>query len=160
MGEVFFVDVFVEDVACQPGAVVAPVFQAFEALCILRCRTLFNEFCGWLFGGCWLLGWMSADAAWIEEDLPVAFANGSLPPRDELPLINVQAALKPGLWFWRSWAPPGAKSGVKCAWWGCFWADQVRKQAKSVPGHNIQKTRISSNATYITTYRIIHLISL
>ena len=38
---------------------------------------------------------MSADAAWIEEDLPVAFANGSLPPRDELPLINVQAALKP-----------------------------------------------------------------
>jgi hypothetical protein len=29
----------------------------------------------------------------IGEDLPVAYATGSLPPRDELPLINVQTAL-------------------------------------------------------------------
>jgi len=28
----------------------------------------------------------------IGEGLPVAYATGSLPPRDELPLINVQAA--------------------------------------------------------------------
>ena len=37
-------------------------------------------------------GWLSAAAPLIGEDLPVAFATGSLPPRDELPLINVQAA--------------------------------------------------------------------
>ena len=35
----------------------------------------------------------AAAAPLIGEDLPVAFATGSLPPRDELPLINVQAAL-------------------------------------------------------------------
>jgi len=29
----------------------------------------------------------------IGEGLPVAYATGSLPPRDELPLINVHAAL-------------------------------------------------------------------
>ena len=31
---------------------------------------------------------------------PICFANGSLPPRDELPLINVQTALNLGLLLW------------------------------------------------------------
>jgi hypothetical protein len=38
-------------------------------------------------------GWLSAAAPLIGEGLPVAYATGSLPPRDELPLINVQTAL-------------------------------------------------------------------
>ena len=37
-------------------------------------------------------GWVAA-APLIGEDLPVAYATGSLPPRNELPLFNVQAAL-------------------------------------------------------------------
>ena len=41
--------------------------------------------------------WLVAAAPLIGEDLPVAYATGSLPPRDELPLINVQATQKPGL---------------------------------------------------------------
>ena len=35
----------------------------------------------------------AAAAPLIGEDLPVAYATGSLPPRDELPLINEQTAL-------------------------------------------------------------------
>jgi len=35
---------------------------------------------------------LTAAAPLIGEGLPVAYATGSLPPRDELPLINVQAA--------------------------------------------------------------------
>jgi len=51
---------------------------------------------GWLIG-VWVRWWLAAAAPLNGEDLPVAYATGSLPPRDELPLINVQAALKPGL---------------------------------------------------------------
>ena len=40
-------------------------------------------------------GWVAA-APLIGEDLPVAYATVSLPPRDELPGINVQADKKPG----------------------------------------------------------------
>ena len=34
----------------------------------------------------------AAAAPLIGEGLPIAYATGSLPPRDELPLINVQTA--------------------------------------------------------------------
>ena len=61
----------------------------------------------------------AAAAPLIGEDLPVAFATGSLPPRDELPLINVQTALNLDY----------DSGGLE--------PHQVRKPGKSAPGGQV-----------------------
>ena len=50
--------------------------------------------------------------------------------------------------------PPGAKSGVKCAWWAGFEPHQVRKPGKSAPGGNYQRMWILSNTSFKASYKI------
>ena len=70
------------------------------------------------------------------EDLPVAYATGSLPPRDELPLINEQTALNLDYDS------------------GGFEPHQVQKPGKSAPGGSYQRMRILSKASFKASYKI------
>jgi len=49
---------------------------------------------------------------------------------------------------------PGAKSGVKCAWWAGFRPHQVRKPGKSAPGGSYQRMWILSNTSFKASYKI------